>query len=143
VVPEVKPKRTALDTFLARGEAPKRDESPIVIIDDEEGKPAVNGPNGTTVTDDGATWKCPRCETTLTAPADDLLLPARQEHEDYHFALDLQASDGGGGSSSNRGTSRGPSTSTSGSGGSRGRTGSAKPAKSKKNVGIKAFFAPK
>lgn len=89
-------------------------------------------------------WTCPRCKTTFKIPEDvppedraGNLKHQQAEHEDFHFATDLQ---------------NGPSpvrlSKTSGPGPGGGKSGTstavgAGKVKKKKPEGIKAFFAPK
>jgi DNA polymerase eta len=83
-----------------------------------------------------AGWKCPRCRETFAAP-EEMALEAKQifvqaqkqEHEDFHYALDLQDGDRPSGP-----TAR-PTLVPNGAG--KGKV------KKKKSEGIKAFFTPK
>ena len=86
------------------------------------------------------TWTCSRCQKQIKEADTDLALDietraemfviAKQEHADYHFALDLQ-----------NGVSS--SSSTSAPGAAQRKPGVFPPKKKKKPEGIKAFFAPK
>jgi hypothetical protein len=118
-------------------------------------EPAPEPQNGAGINHDGEyTYNCPKCATRLTAPAEEYLTAARQEHEDYHFALELHeaeggVSDSGSGSagplrsgSASASASASARTSASASRGATTRGGGAIRG-SKKAVGIKAFFAPK
>lgn len=85
---------------------------------------------------DGSAWTCPRCSASFAAPEDLQLESAavyitaqRQEHDDWHFAMDLHDGDRSG-STSTRPTSSAAANSRP-------------KVKKKKAEGIKAFFAPK
>ena len=85
---------------------------------------------------DGSAWTCPRCSASFAAPGDLQPEPAavyitaqRQEHDDWHFAMDLHDGDRSG-STSTRPTSSAAANSRP-------------KVKKKKAEGIKAFFAPK
>lgn len=81
-------------------------------------------------TNDAGQWACPRCSFRTDEGVDESQRrDQRQEHEDFHFAQDLQ----------DAGSSPVRSKTASGIG-----TGTATTAKKKKKVeGIKAFFTPK
>ncbi|ORX38540.1 hypothetical protein BD324DRAFT_621278 [Kockovaella imperatae] len=85
-------RKTALDSFLARPTDPdaspsinsgfkhdnaRKPEDIIEIVDDSIDLP-----------DNG--WKCPRCKTVIKGEDSGNLKEQIQEHEDYHFALELQ-----------------------------------------------------
>lgn len=135
-------RKTVLESFLSgpakRGEssttttpvpalAPVHDDKPVEVVDisDEEDS-----------TSTGTDWQCPKCgfkppQLPLGGGGDDddigKMAEARQEHEDFHFAQDLQQA----GSSPVR---------------SKSAVAVVKPkakVKKKKEEGIKAFFAPK
>jgi DNA polymerase eta len=106
-------RKTALESFLARkGEpstptpVPNIPLAPIDVLDDDvevDSKTAITESDG--LVDVGTENRvCPKCGKLLT-PFDDAdgasrassVKEQRQEHEDYHFALDLQDGDRGGG----------------------------------------------
>lgn len=104
-----------------------------------------------------ASWTCPRCRETITPPesvdvdvdveeGEGWVARQRAEHEDWHFAVDLQAQYGsveGNGSGSSGGSRGGtPVSSTTRAGNGAGRV-SVSQKKKKKPEGIKAFFATK
>lgn len=95
------------------------DDEPIEVIEyvEEEG---------------GSDWSCPKCGFR---PGDHLgdeeKRGQKQEHEDFHFAQELQDA----GNSPVRSTALPSGSSTSGTG--------VKKKKRKKEEGIKAFFAPR
>lgn len=112
-------RKTGLEEFLARSETPAT-KRPKDTLETEVQNP------------EDSAWHCPRCDFDDEAN--------RAEHEDFHFAQDLQAQYGdvelnggavsrGGGSSGREGSTTQPA-----------RKGSRHPPK---NTGIKAFFAPK
>jgi DNA polymerase eta len=147
VVPNVEPEakrraaptaepRTALDAFLARGSVTASDkhkgQSPVPDVGATESE-APTATADTPTTDDGVSWSCPKCDKVLSAPSAEYLAHPRQEHEDYHFALDLQATYGTGPSTPVNTTARSTTT----------RPAPSRPKNIKKPAGIKAFFAPK
>ncbi|BEI98559.1 hypothetical protein CcaverHIS631_0308580 [Cutaneotrichosporon cavernicola] len=121
------PKPTPLEAFLGKGKAEAKVESDVGEADpavevEKQGEGTL-GEVGNSV--DGAGWTCPRCGETFALPDEEWVARQRAEHRDWHFAADLQAQYGRGGSTP-RATSDGGA-----------RKKKAKPA------GIKAFFAPK
>lgn len=134
---------TPLESFLAKGkkkaENGRTDSDEVVVLDSEpsaapSAEPAVK-PEGSAEPEETSSggWTCPRCSESFVPPdmeeedRTDWVARQRAEHEDWHFAADLQAQYGG---------VQGSASST------QGRTnGEAK--KKKKPEGIKAFFAPK
>ena len=145
-------RKSGLDLFLVKnGESSRQSGTspspvptlpavPIEIIDDDE--PPSPTPMPTLPErfvelpeESQTSWSCPRCQAVFAAPAQMeapgakvFVQAQKQEHEDYHYALDLQ--DGDRPSSSAR-----PPPAVIGGG--KGKV------KKKKAEGIKAFFAPK
>ncbi|RSH86475.1 DNA-directed DNA polymerase eta rad30 [Apiotrichum porosum] len=90
-----KPKPNALESFLAQG----RGTPPPVVKDEikDSSHPTPDArpsPSTPPAADTPGAWQCPKCDTTFTAPpgvpADEQkawISHARQEHDDYHFAL--------------------------------------------------------
>lgn len=136
---------TPLESFLAKGkkkaENGRTDSDEVVVLDsapnmttapstEPADKPLEASAEPETASEG---WTCPRCSEAFVPPdmeeedRTDWIARQRAEHEDWHFAADLQAQYGG---------VQGSASST------QGRTnGEAK--KKKKPEGIKAFFAPK
>ncbi|WOO83821.1 N-acetyltransferase eso1 [Vanrija pseudolonga] len=116
-------KKTPLENFLSQ-----KPSTPKVESVDSDGSDSPKLIHSEEV--DGS-WTCPKCQTVI-APGDDVveedrerwLTAARQEHDDYHFALSLQEET--------------PRASTS-----RPIPAPRQPKATKKSAGIKAFFAPK
>ncbi|KAK4688585.1 DNA polymerase eta, partial [Tremellales sp. Uapishka_1] len=120
------PAPTVLQSFLAKnGESStstsrkaERSTTPVIEIGDDDEVEIVKQQNG-------SSWTCPKCHHRFPAPPDiqdreeraKFVLDQKQEHADYHFALDLQ---------------NGSVTPVA-----------KNPKKKKKAEGIKAFFAPR
>lgn len=128
--------------YEARAQAQVQD--PIEIVDvsdheelDQESKLIRTGDADASGVEDnaGGRWVCPKCGFRPDDDGVDVERRAevRQEHEDFHFAQDLQEA----GSSPVRTMSR-PSASAGAGGGVK-----VKKNKETKKQGIKAFFAPK
>jgi DNA polymerase eta len=116
--------KTGLDTFLSKnGESSTSRHSPV-IIDDTDGDDIINlnHPEPNEDTNSGQ-WACPKCEFKTAQGLDEQDVKGeKQEHEDFHFAQDLQ-----------NGVSPIRPKATSGIG----------TKKKKKVEGIKAFFTAK
>lgn len=107
--------------------------SPILVVDDEPEPTGLAEDDGS----ETAKWTCPRCGFSDEA--------SRTEHEDFHFAQDLQAQYGDvsieQGSSSSHRANDGQSSTRKGSNDS--STSKGRKKEIKKKTDIKAFFAPK
>lgn len=124
---------TPLETFLSKGkraEAKANLESKYAAGPQEERKvDDVPEPEGHGGGDNGgAGWTCSRCRETFSLPDDEWVARHRAEHEDWHYAADLQAQYGSGGSAPRASSEKG---------------GGRPKKKAEKPSGIKAFFAPK
>jgi DNA polymerase eta len=116
--------KTGLDTFLSKnGESSTSRHSPVIIDDTDEGEIInLNHPEPNEEAESGQ-WSCPKCEFKTAQGLDEQDVKGeRQEHEDFHFAQDLQ-----------NGVSPIRPKATSGIG----------TKKKKKVEGIKAFFTAK
>jgi len=86
--------KTGLDTFLSKnGESstPTTRHSPV-IIDDTDGDDIVHL-DGDDASEEGKSgqWSCPKCEfQTAKGLNEQEMKGEKQEHEDFHFAQDLQ-----------------------------------------------------
>jgi hypothetical protein len=127
------PKPTPLEAFLSKG----KEAAAKADADAKAAPPVEAGGEGSdpdTQSEEqgegGAGWTCPRCGEAFALPDDEWVARQRAEHEDWHFAADLQALYGGSGAST-------PHANGGGGGSARKGKKAAKPA------GIKAFFAPK
>lgn len=140
-------RKTALETFLAKNpESSKGREtspSPVVVVEVEDDDIARSGTSAQFEQggEEGhlGQWTCPRCQMAFVAP-DHLLedgerttyiVAQKQEHEDYHFARDLQD-----GVAPSAAPDRPTVT-------ARGGSATFPTKKKKKPEGIKAFFMPK
>jgi len=132
-------RKTALETFLAKkGEPSVTPALPIPIqIDEDEVQKEPSVIIG--VNAGGQRWICPTCSTVFIPlengdgiPRPNSLTEQRQEHEDYHFAMDLQDGDKGGGRGGSEGDGAQPKVNAK-----------VKKKPLKKPEGIKAFFASK
>lgn len=128
------PKPTPLEAFLSKG---KKEGAAKADADAKPAPPIEAGGEGSEPDprreageDGGAGWTCPLCGEAFALPDEEWVARQRAEHEDWHFAADLQAQYGGSGASTPQ--------ANGGSGGSA-RRGK----KAAKPAGIKAFFAPK
>ena len=95
-------RKTALDSFLAKRPDSATNEGPVkgsgsrspIIIDSSGYIEILDDPretsNGTANAAADGSWICPKCQTVLSAATTSELKEKKQEHEDYHFALELQ-----------------------------------------------------
>jgi DNA polymerase eta len=117
--------KTGLDTFLSKnGESSSTRHSPV-IIDDTDGDDVIHLDRHDAEEEavELGQWSCPKCEFRTAQGLDEQDVKGeRQEHEDFHFAQDLQ-----------NGVSPIRPKATSGIG----------TKKKKKVEGIKAFFTAK
>lgn len=140
-------RKTVLETFLSgkRGESSTQARTPtpgpadvVEIIDEDDGVDASDAAHANE--GEVTAWKCPKCGFRLD-PVDEeeadhagsgarRLAEIRQEHEDFHFAQDLQQA----GSSPVQ--PKRPAQALAAQGGTTKK-------RKKKEEGIKAFFAPK
>jgi len=84
--------KTGLDTFLSKnGESSTSRHSPVIIDDADEGDIVnLDHPDPNEVETSGQ-WSCPKCEFKTAHGLDEQEVKGeRQEHEDFHFAQDLQ-----------------------------------------------------
>jgi DNA polymerase eta len=117
--------KTGLDTFLSKnGESSSTRHSPVIIDDADEGDIInLNHPDPEEEVARSGQWSCPKCEFKTAQGLDEQDVKGeKQEHEDFHFAQDLQ-----------NGVSPNRPKATSGIG----------TKKKKKVEGIKAFFTAK
>jgi DNA polymerase eta len=131
--------KTGLDSFLSASASTKNGESssstrrsPLIIHADEDDGEIINldDTEAEEEIERVDQWSCPKCEyKTGTGLNEASLKGEKQEHEDFHFAQDLQ-----------NGVSPVRSKSVSGIGTG---TGSGTHKKKKKVEGIKAFFTAK
>jgi DNA polymerase eta len=86
--------KTGLDTFLSKsGESSTSRHSPVIIDDTDEGD-IINLESNHTESNEEAKsgqWSCPKCEFRTAQGLDEQDVKGeKQEHEDFHFAQDLQ-----------------------------------------------------
>lgn len=115
-------------TIKKNGESSTSSTQPVVVpsVDDEVIEIIESD---ITATDDAGQWSCPKCSFRTEKGVEGAQQrDQRQEHEDFHFAQDLQ----------DAGSSPVRSKTASGIG-----TGTTTTKKKKKVEGIKAFFTPK
>ena len=83
--------KTGLDTFLSKnGESSSTRHSPVIIDDADEDIINLNHTEPDEVGTSGQ-WSCPKCDFKTAQGLDEQEVKGeRQEHEDFHFAQDLQ-----------------------------------------------------